>query len=257
MGFHRSMTLNHSGEVNVKILVVEDERGLNQMIRDYLSALGFEVSGAYDGLGALDRAKEGIPDLIVLDLQLPGLDGLDVARRLRQGSNVPIIMLTARADEADKLIGLEIGADDYLTKPFSLKELAARIRTVLRRVRTGTTSIQDDDTVLTHLDLRLDPSKRSVTKDGVVIPLTAVQFNIMRLFMRNPGQVFTRLRILEAAEGINNEGYERTIDVHIKNLRKAIEADPSQPRYLLTVWGVGYKLTEAPRSQGEPGWPDR
>ena len=250
------MTLNHCGEVNVKILVVEDERGLNQMIRDYLSALGFEVSGAYDGLSALDRAKEGTPDLIVLDLQLPGLDGLDVARRLRQGSSVPNIMLTARAEEADKLIGLEIGADDYLTKPFSLKELAARIRTILRRARTSSAFLQDDETILSHLDLRLDPSKRSVTKDGVPIPLTAVQFNIMRLFMQNPGHVFTRLRILEAAEGINNEGYERTIDVHIKNIRKAIEADPSQPRYLLTVWGVGYKLEEAPRSHGEPGWPD-
>lgn len=250
------MILNRGGEVSVKILVVEDERGLNQMIRDYLSALGFEVAGAYDGLSALDRAKEGTSDLIVLDLQLPGLDGLDVARRVRQVSNVPIIMLTARAEEADKLIGLEIGADDYLTKPFSLKELAARIRTVLRRTKTGAASLQDDSTILMHLDLRLDPSRRSVTKDGVPIPLTAVQFNIMRLFMQNPGQVFTRLRILEAAEGINNEGYERTIDVHIKNIRKAIEADPSQPRYLLTVWGVGYKLEEAPRSHGEPGWPD-
>ena len=251
------MTLNRSGEVSVKILVVEDERGLNQMIRDYLSALGFEVAGAYDGLGALDRAKEGAPDLIVLDLQLPGLDGLDVARRLREGSDVPIIMLTARAEEADKLIGLEIGADDYLTKPFSLKELAARIRTVLRRAKTGPASLPDDGTVLTHLGLRLDPSRRSITKDGVPIPLTAVQFNIMRLFMQNPGQVFTRLRILEVAEGINNEGYERTIDVHIKNIRKAIEADPSQPRYLLTVWGVGYKLEESPRSLGEPERPDR
>ncbi len=231
--------------VNERILVVEDERGLNRMVGDYLSALGFTVDSVFDGPEALRRVRAHAPDLIVLDLMLPGLDGLDVARRIREDSTVPIIMLTARAEEADKLIGLELGADDYLTKPFSLKELAARMRAVLRRTRHAEDAPDGDgQAALAHLDLRLDPARRLVTRAGSPVPLTAVQFDILHLLLRHPGRVFTRLEILEAVQGISHEGYERTVDVHVKNLRKALEPDPARPAYLLTVWGVGYKLAE-------------
>ena len=158
-------------------------------------------------------------------------------------------MLTARAEEADKLIGLELGADDYLTKPFSPRELVARVRAVLRRTRhPGGAPDGGGQAVVTHLDLRLDPARRLVTRAGSPVPLTAVQFDILHLLLRHPGRVFTRLEILEAVQGISHEGYERTIDVHVKNLRKALEPDPGSPVYLLTVWGVGYRLAEqAPR----------
>jgi DNA-binding response OmpR family regulator len=203
------------------------------------------TESAFDGSEALRRVEARIPDFIVLDLQLPGLDGLDVARRIREFSSVPIIMLTARAEETDKLIGLEIGADDYLTKPFSMKELAARVRTVLRRSRSSEqTPIRLEVKIITHLDVRLDTGRRTVTRGGTLIPLTVVQFNILRVLLDHPGQVFTRLQILEAAEGISQKGYERTIDVHIKNIRKALEPDPVRPTYLLTVWGVGYRMAE-------------
>jgi DNA-binding response OmpR family regulator len=228
-----------------RILVVEDERSLNQMIVDYLVALGYGAESAYDGLEALRKVETRMPDFVVLDLQLPGLDGLDVARRIRERSSVPIIMLTARAEEADKLIGLEIGADDYLTKPFSMKELAARIRTVLRRSRPpGQEPIRSGEAIIAHLDIRLDTGRRIVTRGGTAVSLTVVQFNILRVLLDHPGQVLTRLQILEAAEGINQEGYERTIDVHVKNIRKALEPDPARPTYILTEWGVGYRMAE-------------
>ncbi len=232
-------------EMNERILVVEDERSLNQMIVDYLAALGYDTESAYDGLEALRKVEARMPDFVVLDLQLPGLDGMDVARRIRELSSVPIIMLTARAEEADKLIGLEIGADDYLTKPFSMKELAARIRTVLRRSRPpGQEPVRSEEAIIAHLDIRLDTGRRIVTRGGTAVPLTVVQFNILRVLLDHPGQVLTRLQILEAAEGINQEGYERTIDVHVKNIRKALEPDPARPTYILTVWGVGYRMAE-------------
>jgi len=222
------------------ILVVEDEPGLNRMISDYLEALGFAVARSFDGLDAVRQARDIVPILVLLDLSLPGLDGLEVARRIREFSRVALIMLTARAEEGDKLVGLEVGADDYITKPFSMKELAARIRAVLRRTQPG----PDTATRVSHLDLSLDPERRRATRADTVLVLTAVQFDILTLFLHHPGRVFSRLQILEDVQGISNEGYERTIDVHIKNLRKAIETDPSHPRYLLTVWGVGYKLAE-------------
>jgi len=242
-------------EMSKRILVVEDERSLNQMIVDYLAALGYGTESAYDGLDALRKVEALMPDFIVLDLQLPGLDGLDVARRIRERSPVPIIMLTARAEEADKLIGLELGADDYLTKPFSLRELAARIRTVLRRIQPQVHEpVRSEEGIISHLDILLDTGRRIVSRGGTPIPLTVVQFNILRVLLDHPGQVLTRLQILEAAEGISQEGYDRTIDVHVKNIRKALEPDPARPIYILTVWGVGYRMAEriemAGRTQG-------
>lgn len=238
--------------MNERILVVEDERSLNRVISDYLSTLGYKTDSVFDGREALRRARDLPPDLIVLDLMLPGLDGLDVARRIREDSSVPIIMLTARAEEADKLIGLELGADDYLTKPFSLKELAARVRAVLRRSHSPKNEeiTEAGAAVLTHLDLTLDLERHRAARKGSPVPLTAVQFDILKLLMRHPGKVFRRLQILEAVQGISHEGYERTIDVHIKNLRKALEPDPARPVYLLTVWGVGYKLAD--QNSAEP-----
>lgn len=224
------------------ILVVEDERGLNRMICDYLEALGFTVAASFEGPDAVKKTKELDPVLVLLDLSLPGFDGLDVARRIREFSRVALIMLTARADEGDKLVGLEVGADDYITKPFSMKELAARIRAVLRRTHPA---LQASAELVSHLDLSIDPERRTATRAGTPLALTAVQFDILLRFLQHPGRVFSRLQILEDVQGISNEGYERTIDVHIKNLRKALEPDPARPKYLLTVWGVGYKLTES------------
>ena len=226
-----------------KILVVEDERKLNNMITDYLEAVGFETSAAYDGLSALKMIKENPPEFVILDIMLPGVDGMDVLRRIRETLDIPVIMLTARSEEADKLMGLELGADDYMTKPFSLKELSARIRAVERRYAHGGPGFRKEES-LTHGDLKLDQEKRVLTRDGQKIPVTSVQFDLMAAFLRNPGRVFTRMDLLNVFQDDAYEGYERTIDVHIKNIRKALERDPSHPEYIQTVWRVGYKLAE-------------
>ncbi len=238
-------------ESNETILIVEDEKNLNAMIRDYLRSLGYAAESAHDGPEALRILHDRPADLVLLDLMLPGLDGMEVARRIRSRSGVPIIMLTARAEEADKLIGLEIGADDYVTKPFSMRELAARIRAVLRRSGHGRSSGDPDPGagtpgggVVSHLDLRLDPEKRTLTRSGEPVHLTSFQFDILSHMLRNPGRVFTRMDLLSAAGGDAYEGYERTVDVHIKNIRKALEPDPSRLRYIQTVWGVGYRMAE-------------
>lgn len=223
-----------------KILVVEDEKKINDLVRDYLVSLGFEVVQAFDGPSALVLAADQGPDLVVLDLMIPGLDGVEVARRLRRSQSVPIIMLTARDAEADKLLGLEVGADDYMTKPFSVRELSARIRAVLRRTgRTGA-----EPRVLSHGGLVLDPVRRSVTKAGRPVCLTSAQFEILRVLLGQPGRVFTRQELVEAVSGSAYEGYERTVDVQVKNIRKQIEENPGEPRLLVTVWRVGYKLEE-------------
>ncbi len=201
---------------------------------------------AYDGQEALTVFRHEQPDLIVLDLMLPKIDGLDVARTIRRTSDVPIIMLTARAEEADRLIGLELGADDYVVKPFSPRELVARVRAVLRRatpspaVETGTTRPQ----VITVGDLTLDLGRREARLAAHRIELTTVQFDLLTVLAQHPGQVFTRMQLLDAVQGEAFEGYERTIDAHIKNLRRALGDDPRDPRYILTVRGVGYKLAE-------------
>jgi len=223
------------------ILVAEDEKSLNTMICDYLQSLGFITESYMNGREALDAAESGRFDLAVLDIMMPGLDGLELTRRLRQNSDLPVIILTARATEADKLIGLELGADDYLTKPFSIRELSARIRAVLRRSLKNESS---EGTILSIGDLSLDTRKRIIKRAATLIELTHVQFDILKMFMQSPGRVFSRSDILNAIMDDFFDGYERTVDVHIKNIRKALEPDPAHPVYLLTVWGVGYKLSE-------------
>jgi two-component system alkaline phosphatase synthesis response regulator PhoP len=222
------------------ILVVDDEPKITQLVRDYLERAGFGVVTAGDGREALMRARTEHPDLVVLDLGLPQLDGLDVTRRLRRDADVPIIMLTARDDETDKLIGLELGADDYVTKPFSPRELVARVRAVLRRRdRAGA------DDVLRVGDLELDLPRMRLEVAGRVVELTATEFTLLAAMARQPGRVFTRAQLLDAIHGVAFESYERAIDAHVKNVRRKIEPAPHDPRYLLTVYGVGYRLADA------------
>jgi len=222
------------------ILVVDDELKITRLLRDYLQQAGFRVVTASDGPGALASARTERPDLIVLDLGLPGLDGLDVTRTLRKSSDVPIIMLTARAEEADRIVGLELGADDYLVKPFSPKELVARVRAVLRRVDA---SVEAPDLVRAG-DLEIDTTRRTVNVNARAIDLTATEFELLLHFARSPGRVFTRSQLLDALHGVAFESYERAIDAHIKNLRRKLESDPANPTHLLTVYGVGYKYAD-------------
>lgn len=228
----------------MRILVAEDEKPLNRMVCDYLQALGWETSSTYNGLDTLDLFRQQEPDFIILDIMMPGMDGLDVARRIRETSNVPLIFLTALAEEGDKLIGLEMGADDYMTKPFSLKELAARIRTVKRRSDFGNSMAQQANPQIQCDALKLDPIRRQVHLNDREVELTATQFDILYGFMRQPGRVFRRSEIVLFFQDYTWEGYDRTVDVHIKNIRKQIETDPEKPRYLETVRGVGYKLAD-------------
>ena len=222
------------------ILVVDDELKITRLLRDYLQQAGFRVVTAADGPAALTVARAERPDMIVLDLGLPGLDGLDVTRTLRRSSDVPIIMLTARAEEADRIVGLELGADDYLVKPFSPKELVARVRAVLRRVDA---SVAAPDLVRAG-NLEIDTVKRTVTVDGRAIDLTPTEFELLIHMARSPGRVFTRSQLLDALHGVAFESYERAIDAHVKNLRRKLEPDPGHPKYLLTVYGVGYKYAD-------------
>ena len=222
------------------ILVVDDELKITRLLRDYLQQAGFRVVTATDGLAALAVARVERPDMIVLDLGLPGLDGLDVTRALRKSSDVPIIMLTARAEEADRIVGLEMGADDYLVKPFSPKELVARVRAVLRRVDA---SVGAPDLVRAG-DLEIDTTKRTVILNGRAVDLTPTEFELLLHFARTPGRVYTRSQLLDTLHGVAFESYERAIDAHMKNLRRKLEPDPAHPRYLLTVYGVGYKYAD-------------
>ena len=222
------------------ILVVDDEPKITQLVRDYLERAGFSVVTARDGREALMRARTQHPDLVVLDLGLPGLDGLDVTRQLRRDADVPIIMLTARDDETDKLVGLELGADDYVTKPFSPRELVARVRAVLRR-----RSSQGSDDVIRAGELTLDIPRMRVEVAGRVVELTATEFILLAAMARQPGRVFTRSQLLDAIHGVAFESYERAIDAHVKNLRRKLELMPHEPRYVLTVYGVGYRLVDA------------
>src|SRR3989440_9733919 len=223
------------------ILVVDDEPRIVQLVRDYLEHGGFTVLTASDGASALRTARTGRPDLVVLDLSLPGLDGLDVAHSLRREGAVPIIMLTARTDESDKLVGLELGADDYVTKPFSPKELVARIRAVLRRaegLREG------GDLLRVGGDVELAIPRMEVTVAGRRVELTPTEFQLLVTMARQPGRVFTRAQLLDAVHGVAFESYERAIDAHVKNLRRKLEPDPRAPRYLLTAFGVGYRFAD-------------
>jgi two-component system, OmpR family, alkaline phosphatase synthesis response regulator PhoP len=225
------------------ILLVDDEPRIIQLVRDYLEHGGFTVLVASDGPAALRSARTGRPDLVVLDLSLPGMDGLDVARSLRRDGEVPIIMLTARTDESDKLIGLELGADDYLTKPFSPKELVARVRAVLRRAESMRSP---SEVIRVGTDVELDMPRMEVRIGGRRVDLTKTEFQLLATMARQPGRVFTRAQLLDAVRGVAFESYERAIDAHIKNIRKKIEPDPRSPRYVLTVFGVGYRFAEPP-----------
>jgi len=223
-----------------RVLIVDDEPKIVALARDYLERAGFAVATAYDGKTALASARGDRPDLVVLDLGLPELDGLDVARTLRAESPVPIVMLTGRTEESDKLVGLEIGADDYVTKPFSPKELVARVRAVLRRSERPVAASD----IVSAGAVTLDIPRMRVTVDERVVELTPTEFQLLATLARESGRVFTRSQLLDAVHGIAFESYERAIDAHVKNIRRKLEPDPAHPRYLLTVYGVGYRFTE-------------
>jgi DNA-binding response OmpR family regulator len=222
------------------VLVVDDAPEIVRLTRDYLEHAGFVVVTAADGLTALAQVRSRQPDVIVLDLGLPGLDGLDVTRQLRRTSNVPIIVLSARADEADKLVGLELGADDYMTKPFSPKELVARVRAVLRRAQAGQSPLE-------HMSvgaLQIDVARRRVTIGGRPVQLTATEFDLLTALARQPGRVFTRAQLLDAIHGEAYAAYERAVDAHVKNIRRKLDVDGRAPSLIETVVGVGYRLAE-------------
>ena len=230
----------------MQVLIVDDEPRIVSGVRKYFEQAGFDVLAAYDGPTGLSLARAERPDLVVLDLMLPGMDGLDVCRELRRESNVPIIMLTARVEETDKLIGLELGADDYVTKPFSPRELVARARAVLRRVQTVP---QSASTEVYHFGDRsggflFNVAARHCVVAGETVPLTPTEFDLLYALVRHRGQALSRMQLLEAAHlGVYN-GVERTIDVHIHNLRRKLEPNPAHPRYILTVFGVGYRFSD-------------
>ena len=224
------------------ILVVDDEPKIVDLARDYLEHAGFAVRTAADGEAALGVVRREQPDLVVLDLGLPGLDGLDVTRRIRRDSNLPVIMLTARDDELDKLLGLELGADDYLTKPFSPRELVARVRAVLRRADTRGEPSTDE--IVRAGELILDVPRMRADLGGRTIDLTPTEFQLLAALARQPGRIFTRSQLLDAVHGVAFESYERAIDAHIKNIRRKLEPDPARPRFVETVYGVGYRVAE-------------
>ena len=225
-----------------RILVVDDELKIVELVSDYLKRSGYEVLTAHDGESALQKVQREKPDLIILDLGLPIIDGLDVTRSIRQSSVAPIIMLTARSDESDKLIGLELGADDYITKPFSPKELVARVRAVFRRMETYQEKQRETISVK---DLRLDiPRMRVTAQDREIEELTPTEFKLLAALAASPGRIFTRAQLLDVIHGVAFESYERAIDAHIKNIRRKIEIDPREPAYILTVYGVGYRFKD-------------
>ncbi len=221
-----------------KLLVVDDKLELRQLLRSYLAEEGFEVFTAANGQEALYAARDQKPDLIILDLMMPEMGGYDFLRTYRREAETPVIVLTARLEENDKVVGLELGADDYITKPFSMRELTARIRAVLRRMEKASTL---NDT-LRRGEIELERSSRLVRVAGKPVDLTPSEFEMLTAFMDSPGRVFSRLELLERIQGDAYEGYERTIDVHIRNLRLKIEPDPANPRYVETVYGAGYRF---------------
>jgi DNA-binding response OmpR family regulator len=226
------------------ILVVDDEPRIAALARDYLEHAGFAVITASTGRAALEAVRRQRPDLVVLDLGLPELDGLDVTREIRRDSSLPIVMLTARDDELDKLLGLELGADDYLTKPFSPRELVARVKAVLRRVdRQGPASGGGQD-IIRAGELVMDPPRMRVELGERQIDLTPTEFQLLATLAAQPGRIFTRSQLLDALHGVAFESYERAIDTHIKNIRRKLEPDPRVPRFVLTVYGVGYRFAD-------------
>ena len=223
------------------VLVVEDELEIARVVRDYLQHAGFEVFVVGDGGSAVASVRSARPDVLVLDLGLPGTDGLDVAREVRRWSETPIVMLTARGDESDRIVGLELGADDYVVKPFSPKELVARVRAVLRRTRAPERGAE----TLRAADVEIDTAKMRVFVSGEPVDLTPTEFQLLATLVREPGRVFTRSQLLDAVHGVAIESYERAIDAHVKNIRRKIEPTPGAPRYVMTVHGVGYRFADA------------
>jgi DNA-binding response OmpR family regulator len=226
--------------MNELILVVDDEPKIVRLARDYLEQSGFRVFPVYDGVTALAAARQEKPDLIVLDLNLPRLDGLDLCRALRRESGVPIIMLTARAEETDRLIGLELGADDYIVKPFSPRELVARVRAVLRRTQGDLQS----PGLLHSGELSIDLNGHRATLRGATLHLTRIEFSLLATLAQHPGQTFSRAQLIDRLHGVAEGSFDRSIDAHIKNLRRKIEDDPADPHYVLTVYGIGYQFTD-------------
>ncbi len=220
------------------ILIIEDEPELARVLRSYLENAGFQVESAYRGDTGLSQWRHKTPDLVILDLNLPGMDGLDVAREIRRSGDTPIIMLTARVEESDQLVGLELGADDYITKPFSPRVVVARVRALLRRAQGAAPS-----RILRVADLEIDPDAHRVTRGGKEISLTPTEFTLLETMASQPGRVFSRLQLFESlSDERAYPGYERAINAHIKNLRAKLEPDPKHPRYIETVFGVGYRF---------------
>lgn len=224
-----------------KVLVVDDEKKIVDIVKAYLERDGFSVITAYDGRSALEAVRRNSPDIIILDLMLPEISGWDVCRSLRKESDVPVIMLTARDEATEKIVGSELGADDYITKPFDPKELVARVKAVLRRSESKVIH----ERVINIADIEINIEKRRVTRDGKTIELTPFEFDLLKGMAEHPGRVYSRMQLLDKVQGEAYEAYERTIDSHIKNLRKKIEPDPEKPRYIITVYGVGYKIEGA------------
>ena len=225
----------------MKILVVDDEKVLVKGIKFNLESEGYQVEAGYDGEQAVELARSGGFDLIILDLMMPKIDGLQACMRIREFSNVPIIMLTARSEDADKIIGFECGADDYITKPFNILELKARVRALLRRAGMAAQQTAAASK-LTMGHIVLDPDARAAWRDGKSVDLTAKEFDLMELLMRNPGRVYSRENLLNLVWGYEYAGDYRTVDVHVRRLREKLELDPANPQYILTKWGVGYYL---------------
>lgn len=223
-----------------RILIVEDDREIAQLVRDYLERASFDTSWAGDGEQALEQVRNGSPDLILLDLGLPKRDGLDVIREIRKSAQTPVVMLTARGEETDRIVGLELGADDYIVKPFSPREVVARVRAVLRRANAS----EVDGQRLHRGAMEIDVPRMRVTVGGRAVELTATEFQLLATLARRPGQVFTRGQLLDAVRGDAFEGYERAIDAHIKNVRRKIEPDSAKPTFIQTVYGVGYRFAE-------------
>ncbi len=232
-----------------KILVIEDNRDLARLLELHLGDLAYKVDLAFDGNTGWAQIKSNTYDLIILDLMLPGIDGLEICRRIRsQPSYTPILMLTSKSTELDRVLGLEIGADDYVTKPFSIPELMARVKAIFRRIdELQSDRRPDDQAFIRAADLVIDPQRHKVSLGGKTIDLTAKEFDLLLHFARNAGRVFTRSQLLDEVWGYGHDGYEHTVNSHINRLRAKIEANPAQPVYILTVWGVGYKFAEFDR----------
>ena len=227
-----------------KILVVDDEVDIVDFIDDYLTGEGYEVIKAYDGVEALDRMHQDHPDFVILDIMLPGLDGFEVCKQMRAESAVPILMVTAKDTDVDKIVGLEIGADDYIPKPFNPRELGARVKAILRRTYRPDYQSHNQTVTLKYEDLSIDTERRKVTIGDRLLDLTMKEYDLLLFLMQNPGHVYSRDHLLDSVWNQDSFVGVRTVDVHIRRLREQIEVDASQPRYIITVWGVGYKFTD-------------